>query len=127
MEEIKIEKEKKKINWYRVYIVLTLFIILTSIVSSNTLTVTEWEYKVVTYRPIDNISRDGEPAFKYTTIHPNESELYGFGVAGWELVTSYLEMETAYPNFGAQDYVTGIQPNVRPQKLVLIFKRPITS
>jgi len=42
-----------------------------------------------------------------------------------ELVDSYLEMETVHPNFGDSRYVTGLQPNVRPQRLVLIFERPI--
>jgi hypothetical protein len=45
------------------------------------------------------------------------------GRAGWELVDTFLEMETAYPNFGDEKYHTGIKTNIRPQRLGLIFKR----
>lgn len=43
---------------------------------------------------------------------------------GWEMVGSHLEMETAFPNFGKDDFVNGLQPNIRPQSLTLLFKRP---
>jgi hypothetical protein len=46
------------------------------------------------------------------------------GDEGWELVTCYLENETAFPNLGARsDLVTGIRVNIRPQRLVCLFKR----
>jgi hypothetical protein len=41
------------------------------------------------------------------------------------IVGSYLEIETAYPNFGDSKYVTGLQPNVRPQRLVLVLRHRI--
>lgn len=34
------------------------------------------------------------------------------------------ELETVYPNWGNEKYVTGIQPNVRTMSVVLILKRP---
>ena len=37
----------------------------------------------------------------------------------------YVENETAWPNFGKDEFVTGLQPNVRAQSLVMIFKRKI--
>ncbi|QXE91002.1 DUF4177 domain-containing protein [Geomonas subterranea] len=80
-----------------------------------------WEYKVVKLN--GSMERTGADAFKVTTIVPSEENINKYGRDGWELVSSHLEYETAYPNFGNTDYVTGIQPNVRPQSLVLIFKR----
>jgi hypothetical protein len=32
-------------------------------------------------------------------------------------------METAHPNFGNSEYVTGLQPNIRPQRVVLVLRR----
>jgi hypothetical protein len=66
------------------------------------------------------------PAFetsKATRVNPNEIELYKLGSEGWVLVISYLELETAYPNLGDYKYVTGLQPNIRPQRAILVFKR----
>ena len=82
------------------------------------------EYKHITVRAGLN-KRTGTDAFEYSSIKFNDSDLDALGKCGWELVGSYLELETAFPNFGKTDYVTGLQPNIRPQCLVLIFKRPI--
>jgi len=82
----------------------------------------KWEYKVVEYYG-DNLSRTGQEAFKANTIKLNESEFDKLGQDGWELISTYIENETAYPNFGNSEYVTGLQANIRPQKLVCIFKR----
>ena len=83
-----------------------------------------WEYKVVAVYSEGNDRIDDE-ALAFGSVSPSESEMNTLGLQGWELATSYLEMETAYPNFGNQGYVTGIQPNVRPQRVVFIFKRPL--
>ena len=48
-----------------------------------------------------------------------------FGAMGLVPTELYLEIETAFPNFGSADYVTGLRDNVRPQRLVLILKRPV--
>jgi len=82
-----------------------------------------WEYKHITFRA-GLANRTGTGAFEYSSIKFYESDLDGLGNCGWELVGSYLEMETAFPNFGKSEYITGLQPNIRPQCLVLIFKRP---
>jgi len=87
----------------------------------------KWEYKVIKVYPDNSYDRTGADALRYHTIAPSESELSKLGYKGWELVTSYLEMETSYPNFGNEDYHTGIKTNVRPQSLVLLFKRPWTG
>ncbi len=54
-----------------------------------------------------------------------EEMLNKLGSEGWELSSSYLEMETAWVNFGKNEYVTGLQPNIRPQRVVLVFKRKL--
>lgn len=83
-----------------------------------------FDYKVLSFLTNGN-DRTGNGAVRFSTINISESELMILGVQGWELVATSLEMETAYPNFGDRSYVTGIQPNVRPQKLICIFKRRV--
>lgn len=87
-----------------------------------------WEYKVVSFIAESpgalESSRVDTGAAYVSAVTPAETALDGMGQEGWEMVGSYLEMETAWPNFGDAKYVTGLQPNVRPQRLVLIFKRP---
>ena len=82
-----------------------------------------WEYKVVSVPSADG-ERTGTGALRPASIDLVENQLNDLGHEGWELVATFLEMETAFPNFGRDDYVTGLQPNVRPQRAVLIFKRP---
>jgi hypothetical protein len=81
-----------------------------------------WEYKVSYVMPAV-LERTGAEAFRAATVTPSEEELRVVGQEGWELVSSYLEQETAYANFGNDKFVTGLQPNVRPQRLVLLFRR----
>ena len=45
------------------------------------------------------------------------------GKEGWELVSTYTETATAFPNFGNSDYVTGIRDNTRTSVVNFIFKR----
>lgn len=82
----------------------------------------KWEYKVV---PINSEGHDrtGSEAGKFSSITPSDEMLNKLGADGWELSTSYLEMETAWFNFGKDEYVTGLQPNIRPQRVVFVFKR----
>ena len=81
-----------------------------------------YEYKVLAVQS-EGHERTGESALKFATVTPSEAELSKLGAAGWEVVGSYLEMETAYPNFGKAEYVTGLQPNIRPQRVVMILRR----
>lgn len=83
-----------------------------------------YEYKVFAVQS-EGHDRTGDAAMKFTSITPSDSELSKMGGDGWEVVGTYLEMETAYPNFGKAEYVTGLQPNVRPQRVVLILRRPV--
>jgi hypothetical protein len=84
----------------------------------------KWEYKT-TYVLAGGASRTGEEAVKFSAVSLSDEEFSALGKQGWELVTSFLEMETSFVNFGDDKYVTGLQPNVRPQRAVFIFKRRI--
>ena len=55
----------------------------------------------------------------------NIEELNALGKDRWELSSSWTETQTAFPNLGDAKYVTGFQPNVRTQRVVLLFKRQI--
>jgi hypothetical protein len=83
---------------------------------------TKWQYKVVPVSS-DSVSRTGLSAMLQTTVDVNVDSLSSWGTRGWELVATYLEVETAFPNFGNEEYHTGIKTNTRPQRLVMIFKR----
>lgn len=85
-----------------------------------------YEYDIVSYSSEGN-GRMGEEAMKFSTITPGFADLDRRGAEGWEVVTSYLEMETAYPNFGNDKYVSGLQPNIRPQRLVVVFQRRLKA
>lgn len=88
----------------------------------------KYEYCTKSYLPEESYTRhsnDLSQTGAYTTIEINQEELIKMGNEGWEIATSYLENETAWPNFGNSDYVLGLQPNIRPQKLVVVFKREI--
>lgn len=86
-----------------------------------------WEYRVINVSP--DVANDrgtttvGALAANQITV--SDARLNALGLQGWELAGSYLEMETAFPNFGDSEYVTGLRDNVRPQRLVLILKRPV--
>lgn len=82
-----------------------------------------WEYDVVTISGAGYNRLTSPESFYADWIAPSVETLDEMGRQGWELAGCYLEMETAFPNFGNEDYVTGIRDNIRPQRLVLIFKR----
>ncbi|MBO7568153.1 MAG: DUF4177 domain-containing protein [Bacteroidales bacterium] len=78
---------------------------------------TNWEYKVVTIGGEE--TKDSAPK----TIKVAGEDLNIFGKDGWELVGIYTNTETAYPNFGNAEYVTGIRENVRTGSVSFVFKR----
>lgn len=88
--------------------------------------VPKWEYKKVTFTA-EGYDRIGTGALKYSSIQIDDHLLNMMGEEGWEMVGSHLEMETAFPNFGKEDFLTGLQPNIRPQSLTVLFKRPARS
>jgi len=94
---------------------------------SKQTTCTAWKYAMFTVLPKDPPSRnmkegDSTEAFRATSITPNAENLNKLGAAGWELAVTYLENETAYPSF-TKHHGVHMKPNVRPQRLVMIFKK----
>jgi hypothetical protein len=81
-----------------------------------------WEYKLVTLHAPTH-ERTGANALATNEIIVDEKKLTELGNDGWELAGSWLETETSYPNLGDAKYITGLQPNIRPARAVLLFKR----
>ena len=84
----------------------------------------KWEYKAV--KVSGEFSSTSYSLEKFLPARMDESRLtsklnllYG----KWELVAGITEIETVHPNFGKEDYVTGIQPNTRSRNVILIFRR----
>lgn len=108
------------------YSVIVLLAVILSLIVWNSLkqeaVTPKFEYRVVEFMTESN-ERTGTGALKYSSIRVDEGQLQKLGEDGWELVNSFVENETAFPNFGDSQYVTGIQPNIRPQRAIFIFKK----
>lgn len=81
-----------------------------------------WEYKSLIINAPDH-TRKEDDAKATNEIPVVDADLNKLGADRWELAASWLEMETVFPNLGTGQYVTGVQPNVRPMRTVLLFKR----
>ena len=103
---------------------LILCLIFLQLFTSKYTTIPQWEYKTV-YLDAKEITEYIDNKLNSTKIELSADMINEYGSEGWELVDTYLEIETVHPNYGNNDYVTGLQPNVRPQRLVLIFKKPL--
>lgn len=84
----------------------------------------QWEYEVVrlTGSEVDGTKDVGGEFFPMSFYSPT-AMLDNMGKEGWELVSTYTEVGTAYPNFGNSDYVTGIKANTRTIAVNFVFKR----
>jgi hypothetical protein len=80
--------------------------------------VQQWEYRM------ESIASGASSKFSSPSIILESSDLKNIGDEGWELVDIFEEVETVHPNFGDEDYVTGIRTNTRTQKVTFLFKRP---
>ena len=78
-----------------------------------------WEYK--TLEVPAHSAGDASPR----KVNLDLPELQTLGAEGWEVAGLWLEQETVHPNFGKSEYVSGLQPNVRPSRLVVLLKRPL--
>lgn len=93
----------------------------------------KWEYKVLNVYgerfpgicKIGGENRLVPDEFNYKGFSLPQEELDSLGNLGWELVSVYTTIETDYPNFGNDKYVTGIRSNVRTSSLHYVFKRPL--
>jgi len=84
-----------------------------------------WEYETINFKANGFDRLNSSEALEFSSIQINNSILNDYGKDGWEIVDTYLELETAFPNFGNEEYVTGIRENVRSQNLVVILKRKV--
>ncbi|MGN6420881.1 MAG: DUF4177 domain-containing protein [Pseudobacter sp.] len=80
----------------------------------------KWQYKTVSVKGNEDASAD---KFQSKKFDVTDEALDLFGKEGWELVGIYEKTETVHPNFGNDQYVSGIQPNVRTAELNFVFKR----
>lgn len=80
-----------------------------------------WEYKIVKVA-----GKEAEILADYGALSYGDQTtmLNKLGKDGWELVSTYTETTTAFPNFGNSEYVTGIRENVRTSVVNFVFKRP---
>lgn len=77
----------------------------------------QWEYKVV------RVQGESTSDSKACSYGDNTHMLNSMGKDGWELVSTYTEEETSFPNFGDSQYVTGIRDNTRTYAVNFVFKR----
>lgn len=96
---------------------ILLYILVSMLIVSCT---SKWEYKVFTVKGVEqeNLSK-----YKANIIDVDENLLNQYGKEGWELVDTYEKIETVHPNFGNNEYVIGLQPNVRTSEINFVFKR----
>ena len=113
--------------------VLSAILLLALLTSCNQ--TSNWEYKTIYFDAVKIESSDKSylksdqdfvNLISSTTVVPSDSSLNNLGKEGWEIASSFVEQETVYPNLLAKGQsVDGLKQNVRPQRLVVIFKRPL--
>lgn len=81
---------------------------------------TKWEYKVV---KVAGKEAEQMADFGSLVYGDQTSMLNKMGQDGWELVDTYTEVGTAFPNFGSSEYVTGLRDNHRTTVVNFVFKR----
>ncbi len=98
------------------YLILCFMVALLASCGKNS----QWEYKVVKVagKPAETLADYGSLVYGDQTAMLNK-----MGQEGWELVSTYTETATAFPNFGNSDYVTGIRDNTRTSVVNFVFKR----
>lgn len=80
----------------------------------------KWEYKIVS---VKGVEQETMPKFQTNKFDVSDESLNLFGKDGWELVGIYNKTETVHPNYGNDQYVSGLQPNVRTAEIDFVFKR----
>lgn len=80
----------------------------------------KWEYKTVSVKGTES---EILAKFQANTFEISDESLNLLGKDGWELVSTYVKTETVHPNYGNEEYVSGIQPNTRTSEINFVFKR----
>lgn len=124
IEHVDNKKTEKTIRILLFLILMMVTVMTTTMILALNNSTEKWEYKV-TYLESTEIEEYTKSDFNPKEAQLNAGMINSYGEEGWELVDTYLETETVHPNYGNDDYVTGLQPNIRPQRLVMIFKRPL--
>ncbi len=80
-----------------------------------------WVYQVQTV--------DGFALTNYSPriVSIDDKELDKLGWSGWELCAAIPVTETQFPNFGSEEYHTGIKDNTRTNSVILIFKKRVSG
>lgn len=81
---------------------------------------TKWEYKIVSVKGKEDAVTG---KFQSNQFEVSDTSLNLFGKDGWELISVFEKTETVHPNFGNEQYVSGLQPNVRTAEINFVFKR----
>lgn len=80
----------------------------------------KWEYKTIS---VKGEEQETMPKFQANKFEVSDESLNLFGKDGWELIGIYEKTETVHPNYGNEEYVSGLQPNVRTAEINFVFKR----
>ena len=80
----------------------------------------KWEYKIV---KVKGAEQGALGKFQSNNFDVSDTALNLFGKDGRELVSVFEKTETVHPNFGNNQYVSGIQPNVRTAEIDFVLKR----
>lgn len=91
----------------------------------------KWEYNVLRldYSELNYDDNDVHERLAICTVADDyaihwEDSLSILGKEGWELVSVYTVISTSFPNFGNDNYVTGIREQTATRALRAILKRP---
>lgn len=135
LENTNMETQNNTLNYIFGTITTGLLLIIVAFLAWNTLTSKsiKYEYKVLSVQAqfsskteeSTGLNELNNSKLGATSVNLKDEELNILGSENWELVATFLEIETTHPNYGNGAYVTGLQPNIRPQKVVMIFKRPL--
>ena len=125
--------ENSFLNTAQGYILIGLICVIIFLLSWNIFkSPPKYSYKVLSVQAQFNtpptgssVSQPKNADLSSTSVNLKDEELSILGNEGWELVGTFLEEETTHPNYGSSEYVTGLQPNIRPQRVVMIFKKPL--
>ncbi len=89
-------------------------------------TIAKYEYATITIKPTTyrSVYSENHKANEFDTrIYAYKMD--SLGSIGYELVSVVPITETIFPNFGKDEYHTGIKENVNTKELKLFFKRKL--